>query len=171
MGQFLGSHILMGIIKQPTISQHWGRATRFPLIADVMSRDRFKTLRRFFHANDSHLAVLKGQDGYDSLFKLRPVIDGLQVNLKKIPAEERQRIDEQMVPYKGKLSFKQYLKDKPNSWGIKIFSRAWASGIIYDFEVYTGKGSVPINELGRGAEVVLRLAEMIPRNENFKLFF
>ncbi|XP_065584309.1 piggyBac transposable element-derived protein 3-like [Artemia franciscana] len=171
MGQFLGIHMLMGIIKQPTMSQHWNRATRFPLIADVMPRDRFKTLRRFFHANDNHLAVPKGQDGYDSLFKLRPVIDGLRANLTKIPAEERQSIDEQMVPFKGKLRFKQYLKDKPHSWGIKIFSRAGASGIIYDFEVYTGKGSVPVTELGQGAEVVLRLAEEIPRDKNFKLFF
>ncbi|XP_065582898.1 piggyBac transposable element-derived protein 3-like [Artemia franciscana] len=171
MGQFLGIHMLMGIIKQSTMSQHWNRATRFPLIADVMPRDRFKTLRRFFHANDNHLAVPKGQDGYDSLFKLRPVIDGLQASLTKIPAEERQSIDEQMVPFKGKLRFKQYLKDKPHSWGIKIFSRAGASGIIYDFEVYTGKSSVSVTELGQEAEVVLRLAEEIPRNKNFKLFF
>ncbi|KAK2710592.1 hypothetical protein QYM36_011945 [Artemia franciscana] len=130
-----------------------------------------KPFEDFFHANDIHLAVPKGQDGYDSLFKLQPMIDGLRVNLKKIPAEKRQRIDEQIVPYKGRLSFKQYIKDIPSSLGIKIFSRAGASGIIYDFEVYTGKGSVPVNELGRRAEVVLRLAEMIPRNENFKLFF
>ncbi|KAK2717523.1 hypothetical protein QYM36_006342 [Artemia franciscana] len=136
-----------------------------------MGQDRLKTLRRFFHANDNHPAVPKGQDSYDSLFKLRPVIDGLQANLTKIPAEERQSIDEQMVPFKGKLRFKQYLKDKPHSWGIKIFSRAGASGIIYDFEVYTGKASVPVTELGQGAEVVLRLAEEIPRNKNFKLFF
>ncbi|KAK2718614.1 hypothetical protein QYM36_005828 [Artemia franciscana] len=76
-----------------------------------------------------------------------------------------------MVPFKGKLRFKQYLKDKPHSWEIKIFSRARASGIIYDFEVYTGKGSIPVTELGQGAEVVLRLAEEIPRSKNFKLFF
>ncbi|KAK2708789.1 hypothetical protein QYM36_014414 [Artemia franciscana] len=97
--------------------------------------------------------------------------NGLQASLTKIPAEERQSIDEQMVPFKGKLRYKQYLKDKPHSWGIKIFSRAGASGIIYDFEVYTGKSSVSVTELGQEAEVVLRLAEEIPRNKNFKLFF
>ncbi|KAK2701890.1 hypothetical protein QYM36_019488 [Artemia franciscana] len=136
MGQFMRIHMLMGIIKQPTIPQHWDRATRFPLIADVMSRD-----------------------------------DGLRANQKKIPAEERQRNHEQMVPYKERLSFKHHLKDKPYSWGIKIFSHAGVSRIIYIFVVYTEKGSVPVNEHGRGAEVGLRLAEAFPRNENFMLFF
>ncbi|KAK2709388.1 hypothetical protein QYM36_013151 [Artemia franciscana] len=76
-----------------------------------------------------------------------------------------------MVPFKGRFRFKQYLKDKSHSWGIKIFSRAGASRIIYDFEVYTGKGSIPVTEFCQGAEVVLRLAEAIPRNRNFKLLF
>jgi len=48
MGQFLGIHMLMGIIKKSTISQHWDRATRFLFIADVISRDRLKTLQIFF---------------------------------------------------------------------------------------------------------------------------
>ncbi|KAK2713944.1 hypothetical protein QYM36_009737 [Artemia franciscana] len=107
-------------VQQKVTSKEMGQPTRFPLIADVMSRDPFKTLQRFFHANDSHLAVSKGQDSYDSVFKLRPVTDGLWANLKKIPAEERQSIDEQIVPYKGRLSFKKYPRAKPHSWGINI---------------------------------------------------
>ncbi|KAK2725495.1 hypothetical protein QYM36_000103 [Artemia franciscana] len=99
MVQILGIHMLMGILKQPKISQHWERAKIFPLIADFMYRNRLKTLRRFFHANDSHPA------------------------------------------------------DKSYSWGINIFSRAGATGIIDSFEVYTGKGLVPVNELGQGAEL------------------
>ena len=26
-----------------------------------------------------------------------------------------------MIPYKGRLKFKQYMKDKPTKWGIKAF--------------------------------------------------
>jgi hypothetical protein len=29
-------------------------------------------------------------------------------------------IDEKMVPFKGHLSIKQYIRNKPNPWGIKI---------------------------------------------------
>jgi len=26
-----------------------------------------------------------------------------------------------MIPYKGRLAFKQYIKNKPTKWGIKVF--------------------------------------------------
>ena len=34
---------------------------------------------------------------------------------------------------------KQYLPKKPHKWGFKVWARAGISGIIYDFEIYTGK--------------------------------
>ncbi|KAL4088559.1 hypothetical protein QTP88_023651 [Uroleucon formosanum] len=42
-------------------------------------------------------------------------------------------IDEQMVPFKGKLSVKQYMRGKPSPWGIKIFvlaSDIYAAGTV-----------------------------------------
>lgn len=49
-------------------------------------------------------------------------------------------IDETMVPHKGRLSFKQYIKNKPVRWGIKlwVFSEA-KTGYVYNFQVYLGK--------------------------------
>lgn len=29
-------------------------------------------------------------------------------------------VDEQMIPYKGKLGLKVYMKNKPTKWGIKV---------------------------------------------------
>ena len=44
-----------------------------------------------------------------------------------------------MIPTK-KLSFKQYIKDKPIKWGIKIFLLCGSkTGFICNAEVYTGK--------------------------------
>ncbi|KAK2704220.1 hypothetical protein QYM36_017518 [Artemia franciscana] len=93
-----------------------------------------------------------------------------QVDIMRNP-EEIQSIDEQMIPFKGRIGFRQYLKDKPHSWGVKVFTRASISGIVYDIEIYTGKGAVEISELGQGTDVVLRLVENLPRFMNFKLFF
>ena len=42
---------------------------------------------------------------------------------------------------------------------------------VYDFEMYTGKGSVDVSDLGVGADFVLRLARGIPKHKNYKLFF
>ncbi|KAK2706353.1 hypothetical protein QYM36_016404 [Artemia franciscana] len=76
-----------------------------------------------------------------------------------------------MIPFKERLGFRQYLKDKPHSWGVKVFTRAGISGIVYDTEISTGKRAIEIFELGQGTDVVLPLVENLPKFMNFKLFF
>ena len=41
--------------------------------------------------------------------------------------QENVSIDEAMIPFKGRLRFKQYMKDKPTKWGIKVFVLADAT--------------------------------------------
>ena len=45
--------ILLGIIKLLSYCNHWSGALRYPTIADVMSRNRFETLSRYFHFVDN----------------------------------------------------------------------------------------------------------------------
>lgn len=91
--------------------------------------------------------------------------------MKKIPVEEFTAVDEIIIPFKGRTLMKQYNKNKPHKWGIKLFAIALSSGIVHDFEVYIGKGTLPPSEHGLGisGDVVLRLAECIPKNENYKV--
>ena len=67
---------------------------------------------------------------------------------------------------------KQYIKNMSHKWGIKVFTIAGVCGIVNDFEVYTGKGTV-VNERGLavGGEVVVRLLRDIPNGPNYKCFF
>ena len=45
-----------------------------------------------------------------------------------------------MVPHKGRLSFKQYIKNKPVRWGIKLWVLCEAkTGYVFNFQVYLGK--------------------------------
>ena len=49
-------------------------------------------------------------------------------------------VDETMIPYKGRVHFKQYMKAKPVKWGVK----AWAmcesdTGYMVDMNIYCGK--------------------------------
>ena len=49
-------------------------------------------------------------------------------------------IEEAMIPFKGRLGFKQYLKDKPTKLGVKVWVLAAAStGYVKHFQIYTGK--------------------------------
>lgn len=77
-----------------------------------------------------------------------------------------------MVPFKGTLCIKQYIKNKPCSWGIKAFFLCGASGIIYDFLIYQGKTTELENygDFGVSNAVVLKLVERIPEKKNQKLY-
>nr|XP_005159764.1 piggyBac transposable element-derived protein 3-like [Danio rerio] len=137
-----------------------------------MGRKRFDNLRTYIHMNDNTNVKQKGEPGYDPLFKVRPVLEKVRANCVKVEREENHSIDKQMIPCKGKIGMKQYIKNKPHKWGIKVFTRAGVTGLVYDFEVYTGKGTVT-NERGLGVagEVVLRLVSDIPKGLNYKCFF
>ncbi|KAK0065268.1 piggyBac transposable element-derived protein 3 [Biomphalaria pfeifferi] len=45
-----------------------------------------------------------------------------------------------MVRNKGKYAFRQYIRDKPTKWGMKLWILADSlSGYTYDFDIYLGK--------------------------------
>jgi len=171
MEQFLGIHILSGIVRVPQYRMYWARESRYNTIADTMSRNRFDKLRSYFHVNDNSTAAERGNVLYDKLHKVRPFITSIQKNLNNIEAEEYNSIDEFIIPFKGRSSLKQYIKNKPHKWGIKVFGRAGSSGIIYAFEIYIGKGTVIIeSELGISGDIVLRLIEDLENHQNYKIF-
>ena len=92
---------------------------------------------------------------------------------QQLPQEENHSVDEQIIPTKTRTSLKQYLPNKPNKWGIKVWARCGVSGILYNFEVYTGKTTKAEAkpELLMGGNVVCRLTQSLPKNVNHKVFF
>jgi len=79
-----------------------------------------------------------------------------------------------MVPFKGNLSIKQYIKGKPSPWGIKIFVLAGSNGMVYDFILYQGPNTEINQDLqknfGIGGSIVLQLAEGIKKNSHYLYF-
>jgi len=45
--------------------------------------------------------------------------------------------------FPGQSSYKQYNPAKPHKWGLKMFTRAGTSGLVYNFTLYVGKGTCP----------------------------
>ena len=71
---------------------------------------------------------------YDLSFKVRPLLNIVKENFRKIPKEENLCVDEQIIPCKGRSFMKQHIPKKPNHWGYKMFLLAGSeSGICYDF--------------------------------------
>lgn len=43
----------MSIVKMPSYRMFWNNQTRFPTVADSMSRNRFDNIRTNFHISDN----------------------------------------------------------------------------------------------------------------------
>lgn len=75
-------------------------------------------------------------------------------------------IDEAMIPFKGRLSFLQYMKSKPTKWGTKLFILADAhNGYVYRYQVYAGRNVDTLdNSVGLTSHVVLDLLHGLESN-------
>ena len=95
----------------------------------------------------------------DRLFKLRPLLDSLGARFKSVyfPGSVIS-VDETMVPWKGRLLFKQYIPEKAHKYGVKIYKLAATDGYNWNFMIYTGKQD-PTAGLGHAQTVVLDLAD------------
>ena len=80
-------------------------------------------------------------------------------------------IDERMVKSRHRSGIRQYIKDKPTKWGIKLWVLADSSnGYTVDFDVYIGKAAgQTVSANGLGFDVVVKLMEHF-LNQGYHLF-
>ena len=110
MKAFIGCNILMSINYLTALRIYWMQDPYFrnDRISAAFTRDRFLKLLQYFHLNDNTKQKKKGEEGYDMLFKVRPILDNMcnrtfQSLLK--PAKELS-VDEGM---KGRVLILQYM--------------------------------------------------------------
>ncbi|KAA8577585.1 hypothetical protein FQN60_007074, partial [Etheostoma spectabile] len=127
--------------------------------------------QKILHFNNNN-QVRQGEN-VDLLHKIRPLVTHLTLKLQTIPMGEKLAVDEQMVPFKGRNRLKPYLPSKPKRWGYKILILAGSDGVLHNFEIYTGRVVQPpeLPDVGASDNVVLCLAQPIPTQQNYKLFF
>ena len=167
-----GIHVEMGSAKFPTLRTYWSKARRYNLIADAMTFNRFSVLRNNLHCVDN---LQDNNRDSDKFWKIRPIMkQSLNVMLQQQP-EKNVCVDEQIIPFKGRLGLKQYMKGKPNPWGVKIFFLCGESGMPYNFVAYQGKTtSLPQKHLplGLSGAIVMSLVEgRLIHCSDYRLFF
>lgn len=95
----------------------------------------------------------------DRLFKIRPVIEYFNRKITTIYSPgQNLSLDESMVLWRGRLSFRQYIKNKRHKYGVKLYMVTEPNGIILKFAVYTGQLDV-IGGKGHATKIVLHLME------------
>nr|CAI5845623.1 unnamed protein product [Callosobruchus analis] len=56
--------------------------------------------------------------------------------------DENVCIDETMVPFRGRLKFRQYIKGKRHKFGIKLFKLCMSGGYLLHAKIYCGQDKV-----------------------------
>lgn len=167
----IGLHLAMGVMKMPRVSMYWEAGMDIGIFRNTMCRDRFFQLRSHLHLVNN---LEKPAENNDVFYKVRPLYDAMCRRCLELPLEENLCVDEQMVPFRGSLSVKQYVKGKPHPWGVKIYFLCGKSGMAYDFLLHQG-ATMEVSEqvktqLGLGAGVVYLLSQRITE-ANHKLYF
>ncbi|XP_046402676.1 piggyBac transposable element-derived protein 3-like [Ischnura elegans] len=171
--QFLGCVMYMSIFNFPRSRMYWGVRTKLNEVSSVISRNRFEDIKSKLHFNDNTNMVGKDNPLHDKLFKIRPIYDHVVKKFQAIPQSGVLCVDEQIVPFKGKSTLKQYNPKKPYKWGYKIFVLCDTKGLVHNFELYTGKITpLPgVTDIGASGNVVLNLVSILESNKNFTLYF
>ena len=124
---YLGFSLLMSINRLPDLYDYWSTNDTlhyFP-IAFQIPRKRFLEIQWYLHLTDNDTIVPHGQEGYDRLAKVRPVIESIcKQFLADCLLHKENAVDEAMIPFKGRSSLKQYLPLKPVKHGFKVWVRA-----------------------------------------------
>ena len=148
---FLGFNILMGINSLPTLHMYWEKDSwhHCDLIADRISRHRYKEISRYLHFADNNILSPRGSSHYDCLGKVRPLLDHLSSKFLALHNPGKNlSVDEAMIKFQGRSTLKQYMPMKPVKRGIKVWVIADRNRYFSQLQVYTGKKKSVEHTLG-----------------------
>lgn len=169
---FFGITLVMSIHRLPETRLYWSTLPIYsvPLVSNAMTRLRFEEIRSNLHFANNDGQPTRDDPSYDRAYKIRPVLNHFNVAFGNAMSESKcQSIDEHMVKFKGRNIMKQYMKDKPISWGFKLWCRCDAStGYLHKIDIYTGRKQM--KEVGIGESVVLNMASGL-ENLGIELYF
>lgn len=160
----------MSYLKFPRIRMYWARHTRVDLIASKMNRDRYFLIRQNLKVVEDDL-VTDTDRKKDKFWKIRPVINSVRRGCLTNPRSRTIACDEQMIPFWGHTTMRQYVRGKPNPCGLKNFVATSPDGLPLDFFLYEGKGdTITVNgsedNLDIGEKVIVRLSENLPEGSH-----
>lgn len=106
--KFFGIVIWMGLCRFPSLQCYWSKNPIYKnYLKNVMSRNRFQLLLKTLHFSDNTQIM------EDRLQKITPLVVKLKQSFQKtIVSGEGVCIDETLVPFQGRLKFKQYISTK-----------------------------------------------------------
>lgn len=140
MRKFLGLVLYMGLVRYPNIEAYWSTNLIYKnnIVPKIMPRNRFQSILRFWHFSNNEDPAAE----VNRLHKIEPLISHFNLKYKEIMQPGKLiAVDETMVPFRGRLKFRQYIPGKRHKYGIKLFKMCDQKGYTYSFSVYQGKSA------------------------------
>ena len=153
---FIGLLLLAGVYRgsQESLEELWSRKYGRPVFLATMSLKRFKLILRFCRFDNKN--TREERRSADKLAAIRDVWTMFVSSLRKyyMPGTDI-TVDEQLVPFRGRCPFRQYIPNKPAKYGIKVW---WccdsATSYPLNGEVYLGRQPNEPRDTNQGARVV-----------------
>ena len=119
---FLGLLLTAGTNKQSKvdISEFWHPIFGNPIFQATKGKNRFKIILKFLRFDNKETRSERRVK--DKLAPIRDVWETINKNLKKyyMPGANL-TVDEQLIPFRGRVGFKQYIPSKPDKYGMKMW--------------------------------------------------
>ncbi|XP_012224550.2 piggyBac transposable element-derived protein 4, partial [Linepithema humile] len=145
MRAYLGMLYYSGLWKQSSLNYErlWDRSNGTTVYRCVMSRTRFMFLSTCLRFDEKN--IRDNADKFAPICKLwNSFINNCQQYYKP---HNNCTVDEQLLGFRGRCSFRMYIKSKPDKYGLKIISLNDAStSYMYNAMPYVGKTTTPVNE-------------------------
>lgn len=140
---FIGVVLWMGLDRKPKLRNYWCKNEMYSsVLSKTISRNRFEAILSFLHVSNNETALPD-----DRLAKINPLVRALTVKFQNaINPGENICIDESMVPFRGRVHFRQYIQTKKHRYGIKIFKLCLKGGYTWRLKIYAGKQYIPRGE-------------------------
>ncbi|XP_017795921.1 PREDICTED: piggyBac transposable element-derived protein 4-like [Habropoda laboriosa] len=164
--KFIGLMIWMGLVQTP-LKKCWSTdpVYNFSLPRSTMSRNRFEELLSNLHFANNETIVQNNKLG-----KVLPLVDILMVNYQKVFSPGKDIVvDETMVPWRGRLVFRQYIPTKSHKYGVKLFKLCSTEGYTWSSKIYSGRDTSGKRKVGIAESVCTELADKL-LNEGRTLF-
>ncbi|XP_039866148.1 piggyBac transposable element-derived protein 4-like [Simochromis diagramma] len=135
-------------------SEKWGRS----IFRATMSEKRFQNISRALRFDDK---LSRPPRRLDKMAPFRKVWNMWTHRLEMLFSPDRDLcVDEQLVAFRGRCSFRQYMPKKPAKYGIKIWAACDVkTSYAWRLQVYTGKAAPDRVEVNQGMRVVLDMTE------------
>lgn len=156
MKVFIGLVLQMGPYSFPSIEHYWSTNKLYNVMfwRSHVSRNKFQLLLRYFHLVDNSIP------SSDRLYKVRPILNHFNNIMRQNYVPNKNIcIDESMMLWRGRLHFRQYIKNKKHKYDVKLYELRESDGVVMKIKIYSGKSEEIDDNLGHTIDVVLHLLE------------